>query len=172
MKNCLVHWCFDMLVDMSDHIRPEKGHMGTNRTKISSFSNTPSVKLAFWNLFKSDILVNVSFISCNKKKEEISIICYILIESPIRTYIWRILLPSIFFSIKWIEKSNFPIRILNTISAWRLPDNCRQLLDSWCRKKWWQIELYIYTIIPLIPTPTRQGYFSGMQQGSKIRGGR
>ena len=98
MKNCLVHWCFDMLVDMSDHIRPEKGNMGTNCTKISSFSNTPSVKLAFWNLFKSDILVRVSFISCNRKRKKkyqlffsiyfnLSIVgCYILIQIPTRTY--------------------------------------------------------------------------------------
>ena len=68
----MISWsidAFDMLVkDMSDHIRLEKGNMGTNCTKVSSFSNTPSIKLAIRNLFKSDILVNISFISCNKKE--------------------------------------------------------------------------------------------------------
>ena len=68
----MMNWsidAFDMLVeDVSDHSRFEKANIGTNRTKISSFSNSTSIKLAFWNLFKSDILVNISFISCNKKR--------------------------------------------------------------------------------------------------------
>ena len=68
----MMNWsidAFDMLVEyVSDHSRFEKANIGTNRTKISSFSNSASIKLAFWNLFKSDILVNISFISCNKKE--------------------------------------------------------------------------------------------------------
>ena len=96
----MMNWsidAFDMLVeDMSDHSRFEKANIGTNRTKISSFSNSTSIKLAFWNLFKSDILVNISFMSCNKKRKKkyqlfFSICfnlsrCYILIKIPIRTY--------------------------------------------------------------------------------------
>ena len=68
----MMNWsidAFDMLVeDVSDHSRFEKANIGTNRTKISSFSNSASIKLAFGNFFKSDILVNISFISCNKKE--------------------------------------------------------------------------------------------------------
>ena len=70
----MMNWsidAFDMLVeDVSDHSRFEKANIGTNCTKISSFSNSASIKLAFGNFFKSDILVNISFISCNKKRKK------------------------------------------------------------------------------------------------------
>ena len=72
----MMNWsidAFDMLVeDVSDHSRFEKANIGTNCTKISSFSNSASVKLPFWNLFKSDILVNISFVSCNKTKRNMN----------------------------------------------------------------------------------------------------
>ena len=72
----MMNWsidAFDMLVeDVSDHSRFEKANIGTNGTKISSFSNSASIKLAFWNLFKSDILVNISLVSCNKTKRNMN----------------------------------------------------------------------------------------------------
>ena len=102
----MMNWsidAFDMLVeDVSDHSRLEKANIGTNCTKISSFSNSTSIKLAFWNLFKSDILVNISFISCNKKERRninyFSLSASSMLHSNrnIHQNIWKNLMPSVF----------------------------------------------------------------------------